>query len=321
MLRHYMPSDESGLLRLWNTAGVSQGYAPLTGEKLSLLLTGHREFSPEFTFVLEEAGEPVGFINGCAGDHIAGGEPVGYISCLLLAEEADTKENTALLLNALEDAFRKAGRRASTVSYFNPIRLPWVMPGTGGHQHNNVPGVAVDLPLHERMLALGYRETDREIGLHYDLTNHVTPEWVEEKAAKMAAKGYTVARYNASAHIGLDEMVEALNNTMWSAEIPAAGRAGMDLLVGLQGNVCAGFTGPCYPEETGRGYLAGVAVAPQYEGNGLGTLLFYRLLQREKEVGAKYMSIFTGIDNHARFIYFNAGFRVVRTFALLYKEL
>ena len=34
----------------------------------------------------------------------------------------------------------------------------------------------------------------------------------------------------------LDEMVAALNNTMWSAEIPAAGRAGMDLLVALKDN-------------------------------------------------------------------------------------
>jgi GNAT superfamily N-acetyltransferase len=321
MVRSYLPADEPQLLRLWNTAGVALGYAPLTGEKFAGLLTRHREFSPEFTFVLEEGCEIMGFINGCAGDHIAGGEPVGYISCLILAENAENAENTALLLSALEDAFRKAGRLAATISYFNPIRLPWVMPGTGGHQHNNMPGMAVDIPLYERLLSLGYRETDREIGLHYDLANHVTPEWVEEKAAKMAAKGYTVARYDASIHTGLDEMVAALNNTMWSGEIPAAGKAGMDLLVGLKDNVCAGFTGPCYPEETGRGYLAGVAVAPMYEGNGLGTLLFYRLLQREKEVGAKYMSIFTGINNHARFIYFNAGFQIVRTFALMHKDL
>ena len=321
MIRCYVPSDDAAMLRLWNTAGVAVGYAPLTQEKFRKLLLDHAEFSGEYTFILENAGEILGFINGCAGDHIADGAPVGYISCLILAEEADREENTALLLKALEDAFRKAGRNASIVSYFNPIRLPWVMPGTGGHQHNNVPGVAVDLPLYGRMLALGYRETDREIALHYDLANYTTPDWVEEKAGKMAQKGYTVARYDATIHTGLDEMVAALNNTMWSAEIPAAGKAGMDLLVALKDNVCAGFTGPCYPEETGRGYLAGVAVAPQYEGNGLGKLLFYRLLQREKEVGAKYMSIFTGIENHAQYIYLTAGFEVVRTFALLRKEL
>ena len=321
MIRCYIPSDEEALLRLWNTAGVAMGYAPLTQEKFRKLLLKHPEFSSEYTFVLEKAGELLGFINGCAGDHIADGAPLGYISCLILAESADSQENTALLLQALEGAFRKAGRTAATVSYFNPIRLPWVMPGTGGHQHNNMPGAPVDLPLYRRLLALGYQEMDREIGLHYDLANHVTPDWIEEKAEKMAQRGYTVARYDAKIHTGLEEMVESLNNSLWSGEIPAAGKAGMDLLVALKDNVCAGFTGPCYPEETGRGYLAGVAVAPKYEGNGLGTLLFYRLLQREKEVGAQYMSIFTGIENHARFIYLKAGFQIVRTFAILRKEL
>ena len=76
-----------------------------------------------------------------------------------------------------------------------------------------------------------------------------------------------------------------------------------------------------YPEATGRGYFAGLGVAPQFEGHGLGTLLFYRLLQREKEVGSQYMSLFTGEDNHARFIYLGAGFRIVRTFGVMLKEL
>jgi ribosomal protein S18 acetylase RimI-like enzyme len=321
MIRSYVSGDGEALLRLWNTAGVAMGYAPLDMEKFGRLLLEHREFSAEFTFILEGDEGVLGFVSGCAGDHIADGAPLGYISCLILAEEADNEENTALLLSALEDAFRKAGRTHATVSYFNPVRLPWIIPGTADHQHNNSPGVAVELPLYERMLSLGYRETDRECALHYELANHTTPDWVEEKAAKMAARGYTVARYDPNRHKGLDEMVESLHNSMWSAEIPAAGKAGMDLIVALAGDVCAGFTGPVYPEETGRGYLAGVAVAPQYERNGLGTLLFYRMLQREKEVGARYMSIFTGVSNHARFIYLNAGFRVVRTFAVMLKEL
>lgn len=321
MIRCYLPSDAPSLLHLWNTAGVRDGYAPVEEPKFRRLLLDHPEFSPGFTFVLEQEGTVLGFVNGCAGDHIADGSPLGYISCLILADFANTEENTALLLDALEAAFRKAGRTHSTVSYFNPIRLPWVIPGTPGHQHNNAPGAAVELPLYGRMLALGYRETDRECAMHYDLSHHVTPDWVEEKAAKMAANGYTVARYDTARHTGLEEMVESLHNSIWSAEIPAAGKDGLDLLVGLKGNVCAGFTGPVWPEDTGRGYFAGIAVAPAYEGNGLGTLLFYRLLQREKEAGSRYMSLFTGIDNHARFIYLRAGFEIVRTFAILLKEL
>ena len=321
MIRNYGSSDGPVLLELWNTAGVKAGYAPLDREKLKKLLLEHPEFSPEYTFLLEEEGEVLGFVNGCTGDRIPGGDVQGFVSCLILKEEADKEENTAALMDALENAFRKAGRVYSAVTYFNPIRLPWVIPGTVDHQHNNCPGIATDLPLYQRMLARGYVEEAREMAMHKDLADYEMPERIRKRAEKMAVEGYTVARYDASVHTGLEEMVASLNNTMWSAEIPAAGKAGMDLIVGLCGNTCAGFTGPVYPEETGRGYFAGIAVAPQYEGHGLGKLLFHRLLQREKEVGARYMSLFTGVDNPARFIYLEAGFQGVRTFSVMRKEL
>ena len=169
MIRNYLPTDESALLALWNSAGVRCGYAPLSNEGLHRLLTGHPDFSPEYTFVLEDSGKFLGFVNGCTGDHIPYGDKRGYVSCLLLSEAADNEENTAALLAALEDAFRKAGRTHITVSFFNPIRLPWIIPGTVDHQHNNAPGVALDLPLHSRMVALGYREAARECAMHLDL--------------------------------------------------------------------------------------------------------------------------------------------------------
>lgn len=321
MIRSYTPDDESAMLSLWNMAGAVMGYAPVPLEDFHRLLTRHPNFSPAYTFVLEEKGTLLGFVNGCTGAGIPKGDIRGYLSCLILAVEADSDENTALLLSALENAFRKAGKTYCAVTFFNPIRLPWILPGTPGHQHNNAPGVATDLPLHDRMLSLGYRESTRECAMYRNLADYETPAWVEEKAAKMGGEGYHVERYDPSRHVGLEEMVAALDNTMWSEEIPAAGKSGMDLLVGLKGNVCAGFTGPVYPEKTGRGYFAGLGVAPQFEGHGLGTLLFYRLLEREKQAGAKYMSLFTGEDNHARFIYLNAGFRVVRTFGVMLKEL
>lgn len=316
MIRTFVLEDAPALHRVWNKAGVHFGYAPLTAPKFRELLLNHPAFSPEFTFVLEKAGCVRGFINGCAG-----ADAKGYITCLLLEPEADTEKNTAELTGALETAFREKGMTSSAVSFFNPIRLPWIIPGTPGHQHNNLPGVPEDQPLYERLKALGYGQISRECGLYYNLAAHETPAWVEEKAAEMAKRGYRVAQYDRNCHQGLEEMLKSLGNPVWLAEISAAGRTGMDLLVGLKDDICAGFTGPVYPEESGRGYLSGVAVAPQYERNGLGTLLFYRLLRREKEVGAKYMSIFTGIDNPAKRIYLQAGFQIVRTFAVMQKEL
>ena len=321
MIRNYLPGDGPALLDIWNTAGIRDGFAPLDREDFDKLLLKHPDFSPEFTYILEENERILGFCNGCTGSHIPKGHERGYVSCCLLIDAANTPENTAALMDALEDAFRASGRIHAAVTCFNPIRLPWVIPGTDNHQHNNAPGIAIDIPLYERMLARGYREGSRERAMYLDLTDFETPDWVEEKAAKMADLGRTVARYDAEKHTGLEEMVESLGNPMWSAEIPEAGKSGMDLLVALEGNVCAGFTGPVYPEKTGRGYFAGIGVGPKFGKKGFGTLLFYRLLKREKEVGSRYMSLFTGEENHAGSIYLGAGFRVVRRFSVMLKEL
>lgn len=319
MIRNYQSTDAPALLALWNTAALRDGFAPMDEALFHKLLLGHPDFDPALTFVLEEAGEVLAFANGCTGDHIPRGDVRGYVTCVI--QTRPNPEDANALLETLENAFRARGRIHSAVTFFNPIRLPWIIPGTADHQHNNAPGVATDLPLHDWMLERGYKEATRECAMHLDLATYETPAWIEEKAAAMAQKGYTVARYDPSIHTGLEEMVEALQNPMWSAEIPAAGKSGMDLLVGLQGNTCAGFTGPVYPEPTGRGYFAGIGVAPNYEKNGLGTLLFYRLLEQEKQTGARYMSLFTGEENHARNIYLGAGFRIVRTFGVMLKEL
>lgn len=321
MIRNFLPGDGEALYRLWNSRGCEMGYAALSEEKFHKLLLNHPDFTPQYTFVLEEDGQILGFVNGCTGDHIPRGNERGYVSCLILSPEADNGENTALLLSALETAFRAAGRQYAAVTFFNPIRLPWVIPGTEGHQHNNAPGVAVDLPLHGRMLSLGYREAAREEAMYLDLQEFSVPERVEKKAEAMASKGYTVARYDEKIHFGLTEMLDALGNPLWSSEIPAAAEQGMEVLVGLQGSRVAGFTGPIYPEETGRGYFTGLGVAPEFEHHGLGSLLFYRLCQREREAGAKYMSLFTGAENPARNIYLDAGFRVCRSFGVMLKNL
>ena len=320
-IRHYIASDAPAVLRLWNTAGVRAGYAPQDEEGLCRLLLKHPDFSTAHTFVLEEEGRLCGFVNGCTGDHLAHGAVRGYVSCLLLNSEHDTDESAFALLSALEDSFRAAGKSASAVTFFNPIRLPWIIPGTPGHQHNNMPGIPHDLPLYQRMLKSGYREGATEMAMYLDLSDYRYPDSLLEKEKAMAADGYTVAPYQPDLHVGLEEMLAALGNSMWSSEIPSAAKAGQYLLVGLKGNTVAGFTGPVYPEPTGRGYFAGIGVAPAYEKHGLGTLLFNRLCLAEREHGAQYMSLFTGTENPAQRIYRAAGFTPRRYFAVMIKEL
>lgn len=305
LIRHVTPADAGAVRRLWNQS--STGYAPQAEAGLAKLLLNHPDFDRNRAWIAETDGEICGFLC-CTGP---------FVACVL-TEDAQTTE--LLLDTALQDAGVR-GLKKLQFSYFCPIRLPWCIPQTESAQHNNLPGVPEDTHLFPLLKRLGWQVRAEEVAMYLPLETFVFPPEMTEKAAQMAQKGYTVDWYDETRHRGVDAMVESLHNSMWSAEIPAAAHGGLPLLVGLEGDRVAGFTGPVHREDTGRGYFAGIAVGPNFQGNGLGKLLFYRLLQAEQQVGADYMTLFTGVDNHARQMYRKAGFREVRQFAVMEKEL
>ena len=55
-------------------------------------------------------------------------------------------------------------------------------------------------------------------------------------------------------------------------------------------------------------------------GNGAGKVLFGRLCTGLRDLGAKYMTLFTGETNPARNIYEAQGFKIVRTWADMHKQ-
>lgn len=321
MVRLATPADHAALLALWQQNAPRQGYAPRPEAEVDKLLFCHPYYSCNYAFVREEQGRAVAFICGCVGEDIPHGRERGYFTCLMADPAWDTPETTAQLLTALEDAFRAAGKTASAVTFFNPMHLPWVIPGSPGHEHNNMPGIATDLPLHDRMLAHGYTEAAQETAMYRTLADFTVPDDIRALEHRTAAEGYTLALYDPARHHGLDAMLQALDNPDWTAQITAAARSGLCLPVVLAGDTAAGFAGPVYPEPTGRGYFAGIGIAPQYQHHHLGKLLFFRLCEEEKRAGAAYMSLFTGVTNPARRIYESAGFTSVRTFGVLLKTL
>jgi len=86
------------------------------------------------------------------------------------------------------------------------------------------------------------------------------------------------------------------------------------------GKIC-GFTGPIRVQESGRGFFVGIGTHSQYRGEGIMTVLFELLMDGFKNAGAKFSSLFTGADNPAGKTYERTGFKAVRNWAVMGKEI
>lgn len=335
MLAAWEEGYTDGVIALWNAEAVRDGYKELDKSGFASIFTGNLYFDPLNAFVLLEQGQVAGFACGCTGSELPLGDKAGYITCIVLDERYALEANYIRMLTALERRFAELGRTQADVLFFNPMQLPWMIPGTPGHEHNNAPGVPVGSRLHAVMLKQGYAERTQEQAMYLDLSGFSVPEDIRAKEAAASAKGYAVGvlgRMPVGGDGGLSgfargevqdikEMLEGLNNPLWTKEIAESAADGTPVVFAAKDGRAAGFAGPVIRQPNGRGYFAGIGVHPDHEGYGLGTVLFFQLCEAFRAIGTPYMSLYTGIGNPAARIYEKAGFKAVKYFAVMRKEL
>lgn len=320
MIAHFDAKYTDGVISLWNEVAVRDGYCEMDRRRFVSVFTGNPYFRAENTFVMAEEDAVYGFACGCTGDDLPLGADTGYITCILLADPARSDGNFSLLLGRLEESFRRQGKKQADVLFFNPMMLPWYIPGTPGHLHNNAPGAMTESFFHLSLLRNGYRERARECAMYLNLSRFSIPPAIDEKERAAARAGYEVAPFDPARHSGVEPMLRTLGNPVWRQEITRCMQTGVPVLVAAKGGETVGFAGPVVREESGRGYFTGIGVVPAHEGKGLGSVLFFRLCRALRDVGADYMSLFTGVINPAIRIYRSAGFMPVREFAVLRRE-
>lgn len=308
-------------IALWNEEAVRDGYKELTEASFEAIFLSNPYFDPENAFVLLEAGRVIGFACGCTGQDLPLGEASGYITCIVLSRDRGSEENYKVMLKAVERRFQALGKKQADVLFFNPMMLPWYIPDTPKHEHNNAPGVPAGSALHQFLLRQGYIERAIECAMYMPLAGFAIPEDIRAKEERAASEGYTVELFDPGLHSGLEEMLRGLSNPLWEREIGRAAADGVPFVVAAHEGKAAGFAGPVIRQENGRGYFAGIGVHPEHEGHGLGTVLFFKLCEAFRSIGTEYMSLYTGSANPALRIYEKAGFRTVKHFAVMRKEL
>lgn len=262
------------------------------------------------------------FASGCYTENA----DKGYITFVAVRPDRRRQGIGREILRALEQRLTDvSGGRAKKyeIIFFNPMNFPWVIPGTENHDHPNAPGVDVAGGGYLFLKNCGYRDYAYQNSYHISLEEYRIPADIQNQIQALGEKGLEVVLYDGNVHTGLEELMDNLNNELWRREIlgnAALPDGGRPLLIVNQGGRAMGFTGPLSVQESGRGYFSGVGVHSDCRGNGAGKVLFSKLCSTLKEMGARYMTLFTGETNPARNIYEAAGFHIVRTWADMRRE-
>jgi ribosomal protein S18 acetylase RimI-like enzyme len=309
-----------GVIALWNKEAVKDGYKELTEISFADIFLSSPYFDRETAFVLLESDQVKGFACGCTGDDLPLGKVAGYITCIVLSGECKTNDNYRLMLDALENRFQNLGKMQADILFFNPIMLPWYIPDTPKHEHNNAPGVPVDSALYSFLLSQGYIERAQECAMYLNLSHFSIPEDIRAKEAKAVTEHYRVELFDSEKHRGVEEMLTGFDNPLWQKQIPQYAADRVPLVIAAYEGKVVGFAGPVIRQDNGRAFFAGIGVHPDHEGHGLGSVLFFRLCEAFQNIQTEYMSLFTGHANPAIRIYEKAGFKQVKRFAVMRRE-
>ncbi|MBR1586046.1 MAG: GNAT family N-acetyltransferase [Clostridia bacterium] len=342
MLIRAMRSDDlNDVIRLWNES-VAAGevlYFPLTEAYFRRKFVESNGCEADNLLVAEAEGRAVGMIHGVAPETFPLGRPGNaYLTCLLVQRDHRGRGVGTALLNALSARMKARGAQTLYISSTNPVNLDWRIPGTPGHDHNNAPGLDTACQGCGFFPKRGFAVRYQEVAMYMDLSAYRMDASIPALQSKLAAEGIVTGPYDPAWNCGFDSMCDRVGSDYWRdvlrTEIDAwkQGRPNQDarmwadgippqgprtLLTAVHQGQIVGFTGPVDLQQSGRGWFTGICTDPTYERRGIATVLFNLLMQAFVEEGARFTTLFTGLDNHARRVYERAGLRPVRQFALM----
>lgn len=322
-IRVFQNSDVNNVVTLFNKHCQNElVYKPWTNESFKNKFLDNKHFSYESTFVAIKDDNIIGFANGLSKKIFLPNEnkenSPGYITMIIVDRENRRKGLGSKLLELVENSLKAQNKLRFDCIFFNPINLEWFIPNTNNHEHPNAPGVEYPSFAYEFFFKHNYKPVAKENSYHLNLHDFIVPEDIKKRLKNLEEKDIKIEFYDKNRHYGYEELFDKLGNEGWRNEIMNTKR---DVLVPTYENKVIGFTGPLYVETSKRGYFAGIGVHPDYRAYGVGKALFFMLCSNLKNEGAEYMTLFTGEDNPARRMYEAAGFKIVKSWYVMRKEL
>lgn len=270
------------------------------------------------SFVDEEEKSIKGFITGVA--YLK--RKKAYITMILVDPTYRRKHIGKRLLSTFEAHIKKAYPSIESIDlvFFNPVTLTWMIPKTLSDEHPNSPGVDMNSQAFLFFKAHGYQTFAIQNSYYKDIRYYQYSKNILTHIEELKKQNIHIT-YASLKHTGFDELFDNLNNPLWKSEIKDALQKQKPVLIAEKDGQMIGFTGPLAVQKSLRGYFTGIGVHSGYRGLGIGKVLFSSLCYHLNEIGACYMTLFTGENNPARHIYENEGFKIVRSWADMRKDI
>ena len=168
LIRQMRPEDLPGVIRIWN-ACVEAGevlYYPLNEDYFHRKFTDNPGDEPENLLVAEIGGEVAGFLHGVAPGTFPASRPgCAYLTVLLVSSSHRGQGIGRKLLETFRERMVQRGADTLYISSVNPVNLDWRIPGTPGHDHNNMPGADVGCAGYSFLEHCGFSVRYQEIAM------------------------------------------------------------------------------------------------------------------------------------------------------------
>lgn len=309
LIRPFQGRDLEALLAVWNAALARDA---LTERRLLAQVLLDPNVAEGF-LVAEEAGEVVGFVLGMVRREpgAEGGldSDRGWITAFGVRPDRQRRGLGTALFEAVLKFFRQAGRSEVLISPYVPNYF--------------VPGVDLAAyPAAGPFLArLGFETISRPLSMDANLVNlEIGPE-VQARQEALRSKGFLVRPLTAAdvpaflSFLAADMPADWRRHGQELLQSVARGDATYDqITLALAADRIVG-----YAQFEGE-HFGPFGVAERYQGQGLGTVLLARTLERMRQHGHHNAWLLWTNDDAAR-LYARFGFRETRRFAVMRKRL